>query len=103
MSLTTGTPEPSETEARPVRPAEPARRPDTRSRVPRRRWAIVSRVGPSVRTVIVPLRNRAAAASRVSAETSESVRRIRDAAADRLPGPFLAFGRPYTTMRSFER
>jgi hypothetical protein len=85
MSLTTDMPERSDTEVRPARPAVAARRPATSTRVPRRRWAILSRVGPSVRTVIVPMRNRAAAASRVSAETSVSVRRIRDAAAGRVP------------------
>jgi hypothetical protein len=65
MSLTTDVPVPSATVARPLRPAVAARRPLTVTRVPRRRWAILSRVGPSVRTVILPVRSRAAALSSV--------------------------------------
>lgn len=53
MSLTPDTPEPSAPATQPSRPAGAPRRPDSR-RLPRRRWAIVSRVGPSLRTVIVP-------------------------------------------------
>jgi hypothetical protein len=64
MSFTTDTPDPSATVTRPDRPAVATWRPDTSTRVPRRRWAILSRVGPSVRTVIVPVRSLAAAAAR---------------------------------------
>jgi hypothetical protein len=71
MSLTTDTPAPSPTAVRPARPAVATRRPDTTTRVPRRRWAIVSRVGPSVRTVIVPLRNLAAAGRAPSFQLSD--------------------------------
>lgn len=85
MSLITDTPEPRPTDARPARPAVAASCPDTITRVPRRRWAIVSRVGPSVRTAIVPVRNLAAAVSTVSAETSVRAKVIRDAAAERVP------------------
>ena len=85
MSLTTDVPAPSATAARPPRPAVAARRPLTVTRVPRRRWAIFSRVGPSVRTVILPVRSRAAALSRVSRATSVSASVIRGAAARRAP------------------
>ena len=79
MSLITDRPEPSVTAAEPPRRAVVTRRPLTATRVPRRRWAILSRVGPSVRTVIVPVRSRAAALSTVSRDTSVSARVIRDA------------------------
>ena len=48
MSLTTDVPVPSATVARPLRPVVAARRPLTVTRVPRRRWAILSRVGHTV-------------------------------------------------------
>lgn len=85
MSLTTDTPEPSRTVTRPARPAAPPRRPEASTQVPRRRWAIVGRVAPSLRTVIIPVRNLAAVVSTVGAETSGKAKVIRDAAARRMP------------------
>ena len=85
MSLTTDTPGPTRTVTRPDRPAVAARRPPTITRVPRRRWAILSRVSPSVRTVILPVRNRAAALSAVRRETSVKASVIRGALAGRAP------------------
>jgi hypothetical protein len=85
VSFTTELPEPSATVTRPLRPAVATRRPPTVTRVPRRRWAILSRVGPSVRTAILPVRNRAAALYTMSRETSVKAKVMRDAAAARVP------------------
>jgi hypothetical protein len=53
-SLTTDVPAPSDTVTRPDRAATAPRRRATATGVPLRRWAIVRRLAPSLRTVIVP-------------------------------------------------